>query len=126
MMMLGMFGALALILSSVGLYGVLAYSVTQRSRELGVRVALGATPADLARLVVGQGLALTLVGVAIGLAGAFALTRLMESLIYGVTATDPLTFALVGVGLTAIAMLASYIPARRAAHADPVEALRAE
>ena len=126
MTMLSVFSGLALVLASVGLYGVLAYSVAQRRREIGIRMALGAKAEDVVRLVVGQGLWLTLIGIGIGLAGAFALTRLMESLIFGVSAADPATFGLISAGLTAVALVASYLPARRAAKIDPMEALRTE
>jgi putative ABC transport system permease protein len=123
---LAAFAGVALVLAGVGLYSVLAYSVSLRTREIGVRVALGASPRSVARLVVGQGLVLTLIGVAVGLAGAFALTRLMASLVFGVSATDPFTFAAVALLLVAVAVAASYLPARRAARIDPMEALRAE
>ncbi len=123
---LAAFAGVALVLAGVGLYSVLAYSVSLRTREIGVRVALGAGPRSVARLVVRQGLALTLIGVGVGLAGAFALTRLMASLVFGVSATDPVTFAAVALLLIAVAVMASYLPARRAARIDPMEALRAE
>lgn len=126
MVVLAAFAGVALVLAGVGLYSVLAYSVSLRTREIGVRVAVGADPRSVVRLVVGQGLALTLIGVAVGLAGAFALTRLMASLVFGVTATDPFTFAAVALLLIAVAAAASYLPARRAARIDPMEALRAE
>jgi len=126
MVVLAAFAGVALVLAAVGLYSVLAYSVSLRTREIGVRVAVGADPRSVARLVVGQGLALTLIGVAVGLAGAFALTRLMASLVFGVSATDPFTFAAVALLLGAVAVAASYLPARRAARIDPMEALRAE
>ncbi|MDP2997959.1 MAG: ABC transporter permease [Bryobacterales bacterium] len=126
MVVLAAFAGVALVLAGVGLYSVLAYSVSLRTREIGVRVALGADPRSVARLVVRQGLALTLIGVGVGLAGAFALTRLMASLVFGVSATDPYTFAAVALLLIAVAVAASYLPARRAARIDPMEALRAE
>jgi ABC-type lipoprotein release transport system permease subunit len=123
---LGVFAALAVILASVGLYGVVAYAVAQRTRELGVRMALGATRRDVLRLVLGQGARLTLLGVAVGTVGALALSRVVASLLYGITATDPLTFLAVPALLGAVAVLASYAPARRAMKVDPLVAMRAE
>jgi putative ABC transport system permease protein len=120
------FGAIALILAAIGLYSVLAYAVSLRSREIGIRVALGAEPSSVAGLILRQGLALTLIGLATGLAGAFALTRFMQSLIFGVSAFDVSTFAEVSVLLIAVSLLASFVPARRAARIDPMEALRSE
>jgi putative ABC transport system permease protein len=123
---LGVFAVLALILASVGLYGVIAYAVTQRTRELGVRMALGATRRHVLGLVLGQGARLTLVGVVIGTVSALALSRAIASLLYGVTATDPATFLAVPAALTVVAVLATYAPARRAMKVDPLVAMRAE
>jgi putative ABC transport system permease protein len=125
-LLLSIFASLALVLASVGVYGVMAYSVTRQVHEIGIRVALGAQSSDVIKLVVGRGMALVLIGVMIGLAGALALTRLMTSLLYGVSATDPMTFGVVSVLLVADALLASYIPARRATRVDPMVALRCE
>ena len=124
--LLGLFGAMGLILGALGIYGVLSYIVTQRTREIGVRVALGAKTRDVLTMFVGRGLRLAAVGVAVGLIAAVVLTRLMQSVLYGITATDPATFVTVGVGLLAVATLASWLPARRAARVDPMVALRAE
>ena len=118
--------SLAFVLASIGLYGVIAYSVGQRTHEIGIRVALGARAVDVMNLVLRGGLNLALIGIAIGLAGAFALTRLMKSLLFGVTPTDAVTFASVSVGVIAVALLACYIPARRATKVDPLVALRYE
>jgi len=125
-LLLGVFAAAALLLAVVGVYGVISYGVAQRRQEMGVRLALGATGKKVVRLVVRQGLLLTASGVALGLAGAFAVTRLMQSLLYGVTTTDPLTFLAVPLLLLVAAMLACFLPARRAARVDPMIALRAE
>jgi ABC-type antimicrobial peptide transport system permease subunit len=124
--LLGLFGAMGLILGALGIYGVLAQLVAQRTREIGVRVALGAQSTDVMRMILRNGLGLAGIGVAIGLIAAMALTRVMSGVLYGVTATDPLTFALVPLVLLVVATLASWIPARRAMKVDPLVALRAE
>jgi putative ABC transport system permease protein len=126
MTLLGAFAALALILASIGLYGVLSYAVTQRSREIGLRMALGASASSVIRMIVGRGLALTGIGLAIGLVSAWAATRAMKNLLYGVAATDPLTFGSVAALLALIALIACYAPARRASRVDPIVVLREE
>ena len=120
------FAVLALLLASIGIYAVMAYAVTQRTPEIGVRMALGARRADVLRMVLGFGFRITLIGVAIGLAGALALSRLLGSLLFETSAINPLIFSLATGALVGIALLASLVPARRAASIDPMRALRAE
>lgn len=126
LILIAIFGVIALTLASVGLYSVMAYSVTQRSHELGIRIAVGASPRDILRLVLGQGIRLTLIGAAFGLLASLLVTRALASLLFGVSATDPITFIAVPVVLALVAMLACYLPARRAMRVDPIIALRYE
>jgi ABC-type antimicrobial peptide transport system permease subunit len=126
MALLGAFAGLALVLSGVGLYGVIAYGVTQRTREIGVRIALGAEPASVRRLVVAGGLRLTALGIAIGLAAAAVSTRVLAHLLYGVTPADPVTYVAIAAIVVAIALAASYVPAGRAMRIAPTEALRTD
>ena len=126
MILLGIFAGIALALATIGIYGLLQYNTTRQTHDIGIRMALGARQADILRAVVGQGFRLALVGVLIGVGGALLLTKVISSFLYGVTRTDPVTFACVSLALAGAALLASYIPARRAAKVDPMEALRCE
>jgi ABC-type antimicrobial peptide transport system permease subunit len=125
-MLLGALSGVALVLACVGLYGVINYSVTQRRQEIGIRMALGAHSGDVLGMFLSQGMKLVWLGIAFGLAGSFAVTRAMTTLLYGVSATDPVTFTSVALLLAGVALLATYIPARRATRVDPLVALRHE
>jgi putative ABC transport system permease protein len=126
MLLLSAFAVVALMLSTIGIYGVIAYLVGQRSREIGIRIALGATPMRVVRLVIREGVLMTVLGLAVGLAGALAVSRLMGALLFNVEATDVITYVSVTTMLALVALAASFIPALRASHVDPVVALRAE
>lgn len=126
LVMLAVAGGMALLLGVIGLYSVIAYSVSQRTREIGIRMALGAQQQTVTSLFVRQGLVLTVMGVILGLVAAFGVMRLMSSLLFDVNPADPLTYGIVSIGLLATAFFACYLPSRRAANVDPVEALRAE
>jgi predicted permease len=123
---LGSFAGIALLLSAIGIYGLMAYTISRRTREIGVRMAVGARPLDILKLVFGQSMTMTMAGIAFGLLGAYSVTRVMKSLLFGVTTTDPLTFAAATLLLSSVALLATYSPARRAMRVDPMVALRHE
>jgi putative ABC transport system permease protein len=126
LVLLATFAGVALVLAAVGIYGVISYAVSRRTHEIGVRMALGATPRNVVRLIVGQGMRVVAVGVAVGLAGALLVTRLMTNVVYGIRVTDPLTYAAVSVLLVVVALVASYVPARRATRIDPLASMRVD
>jgi putative ABC transport system permease protein len=125
-MLLGLFAGIALLLAAVGIYGLIAYSVAQRTHEIGVRMALGAARADVVRMVVRQGARLAAIGIALGLGGALALTRLLKTMLFGIGVTDALTFAAAPLGMMLVVLLATFVPAIRATRISPVVALRYE
>jgi putative ABC transport system permease protein len=124
--LLATFAAVALVLAAVGIYGVISYAVSRRTHEIGVRMALGATPRNVVRLIIEQGMRVVMVGVVAGLIGALLVTRLMTNVVYGVRVTDPLTYGAVALLLMVVALLASYIPARRATRIDPLASMRSD
>jgi putative ABC transport system permease protein len=126
MLLLGVFGVVSLTLAAIGIYGIMSYAVKRRTREIGIRMALGGSPADVLRLVVGQGMRLALIGLALGIGAALATTGLMRELLFGVTPTDPVTFISIGALLVGVAFVACWLPARRAVRTDPTTALRTE
>jgi putative ABC transport system permease protein len=126
LVLLATFAAVALVLAAVGIYGVISYAVSRRTHEIGVRMALGATPRNVVRLIIGQGMRVVMAGVVAGLIGALLVTRLMTNVVYGVRVTDPLTYGAVALLLTVVALLASYIPARRATRIDPLTSMRSD
>ena len=126
LLLMSIFAGLAFVLAIVGIYGVMSYAVTQRTHEIGIRMAIGAQPRDVFRMILGQGMFLAIIGMVAGLAGAFALTRLMATMLFTIKPTDPLTFGSVAILLIAVALIACYIPGRRATKVDPVNSLRYE
>jgi ABC-type antimicrobial peptide transport system permease subunit len=126
MLLLGVFGVVALSLAAIGIYGIMSYAVNRRTREIGIRMALGGAPADVLRLVVGQGMRLAIVGLSLGIVAALGSTRMMDKLLFGIRPNDPVTFVTITLLLVGVALLATWIPARRAVRTDPTTALRTE